>query len=128
MLQFKLCHMTTYRQKRSLIKLPSPNKPSRHKLFLLTWLAIYPLITIILYCFSKPLNLLPLPILTLILTGVLVYLMTYWVMPMWKRIKVCPETNCNLGRARWKLGDDSRAFVCSFLITIKQPIYRAVFF
>ena len=80
--QLKLCHMNAYRQKRSLIKLPSPNKPSRHKLFLLTWLAIYPLITIVLYYFGKPLRLLPLPIRTLILTGVLVYLMNYWVMPM----------------------------------------------
>jgi antibiotic biosynthesis monooxygenase (ABM) superfamily enzyme len=54
----------------------------RYKLFLLTWLAIYPLITLILYFFAKPLNLLPLPIRTLVLTVVLVYLMTYWVMPM----------------------------------------------
>ncbi|MEM8831261.1 MAG: hypothetical protein AAGE96_18160 [Cyanobacteria bacterium P01_G01_bin.19] len=58
------------------------SKPlSRHKLFLLTWLAIYPLITIILHFFGKYLNLLPLPIRTLILTGILVYLMTYWIMP-----------------------------------------------
>lgn len=55
---------------------------SRHKLFLLTWLAIYPLITIILHFFGKYLNLLPLPLRTLILTGVLVYLMTYLIMPM----------------------------------------------
>ncbi len=57
-------------------------KQSPTKLFLLTWLAIYPLITIILHFFGKYLNVLPLPIRTLILTGVLVYLMTYWVMPM----------------------------------------------
>lgn len=56
-------------------------RPQRHKLFFLTWLAIYPLITIILHLFGKYLNLLPLPIRTLLLTGVLVYLMTYWVMP-----------------------------------------------
>ncbi|MDJ0596583.1 MAG: hypothetical protein QNJ72_42550 [Pleurocapsa sp. MO_226.B13] len=75
--------MTTYRQTNSLKKLPSVNKrPQRYKLFLLTWLAIYPLITIILHFFGRYLSLLPLPIRTLVLTGILVYLMTYWVMPM----------------------------------------------
>ncbi len=57
-------------------------QPSRYKLFLLTWLAIYPLITGILFLFGNLLNLLPLPLRTLVLTGVLVYLMTYWLMPM----------------------------------------------
>lgn len=75
--------MATYHQTRALTKLSTSNKrPQRYKLFLLTWLAIYPLITLILYFFNQPLNLLPLPIRTLVLTGVLVYLMTYWVMPM----------------------------------------------
>ena len=77
--------MTTYRRRQSIAKLsasPKPKPPSRHKLFLLTWLAIYPLITIILHFFGKYLSLLPLAIRTLVLTGVLVYLMTYWVMPM----------------------------------------------
>ena len=79
--------MTTYRQKRSLTKLSlSKQRPPRYKLFLLTWLAIYPLITIILHFFGKYLNLLPLAIRTLVLTGVLVYLMTYWVMPMLMRL------------------------------------------
>ena len=69
--------MTSYRQTR-----PLPKRPPRYKLFLLTWLAIYPLITIILHFFGRYLILLPLAIRTLLLTGVLVYLMTYWVMPM----------------------------------------------
>ncbi|MGD1914360.1 MAG: hypothetical protein ACFB2X_27050 [Rivularia sp. (in: cyanobacteria)] len=56
-------------------------QPPRYKLFLLTWLAIYPLITGILLLFGQQLSLLPLPLRTLILTGVLVYLMTFWVMP-----------------------------------------------
>lgn len=79
--------MTSYRQTKSFNKLSSSNKrPTRYKLFLLTWLAIYPLITIIMYFFGKYLNLLPLAIRTLLLTGVLVYLMTYWVMPMLMRL------------------------------------------
>jgi antibiotic biosynthesis monooxygenase (ABM) superfamily enzyme len=56
-------------------------KPARYKMFLLTWLGIYPLITAILWVFGSFLSLFPLPLRTLILTGVLVYLMTYIVMP-----------------------------------------------
>ena len=71
--------MTTYRQ--------TANKhPQRHKLFLLTRLAIYPLITIILHFFGRYLNLLALVIRNSLLTRVLVYLMTYWVMPMLIRL------------------------------------------
>jgi len=55
--------------------------PPRYKLFLLTWLAIYPLITGILLLFGSWLNALPLLLRTLLLTGLLVYLMTYVVMP-----------------------------------------------
>ncbi len=62
-------------------RLSGQNKPPRYKVFLLTWLAIYPLITGIFLLFGKQLSLLPLPIRTLLLTGVLVYLMTYIVMP-----------------------------------------------
>jgi antibiotic biosynthesis monooxygenase (ABM) superfamily enzyme len=57
------------------------NKPPRYKIFLLTWLAIYPLITVIFLLFGQQLSLLPIPIRTLLLTLVLVYLMTYIVMP-----------------------------------------------
>lgn len=43
-------------------------RPTRYKLFLLIWLGIYPLITIIQHFFSKYLSLLPLTLRTLILT------------------------------------------------------------
>lgn len=56
-------------------------KPPSYKVFLLSWLGIYPLITGIFLLFGTQLSLLPLPIRTLLLTGVLVYLMTYVVMP-----------------------------------------------
>jgi antibiotic biosynthesis monooxygenase (ABM) superfamily enzyme len=55
--------------------------PPRYKVFLLTWLGIYPLITGIFLLFGRWLNLLPLFLRTLLLTGLLVYLMTYVVMP-----------------------------------------------
>lgn len=57
------------------------NKPPKYKLFLLSWMGIYPLITIVLLLFGQQLILLPLPLRTLILTGILVYLMTFLVMP-----------------------------------------------
>jgi antibiotic biosynthesis monooxygenase (ABM) superfamily enzyme len=60
---------------------PVPGSTPRYKLFLLAWLAIYPLITAILWLFGSFLALFPLPLRTLILTGALVYLMTYIVMP-----------------------------------------------
>jgi antibiotic biosynthesis monooxygenase (ABM) superfamily enzyme len=57
-------------------------KPPRYKMFLLTWLGIYPLITGIFWVFGPWLSLLPLVVRTLLLTGLLVYLMTYVVMPI----------------------------------------------
>jgi len=79
-----------YRLQRSLSILkhrPSrQTKPPRYKLFLLTWLAIYPLITGIFWIFGTWLYAIPLAIRTLILTGVLVYLMTYVVMPWLMKI------------------------------------------
>ncbi|MEM7726629.1 MAG: hypothetical protein AAF208_09685 [Cyanobacteria bacterium P01_A01_bin.45] len=75
--------MTIYRQIKSFNRLPLKKQPPpRYKLFLLTWLGIYPLITLVLHFFGKYLSLLPLPIRTFFLTGFLVYLMTYWVMPI----------------------------------------------
>ncbi|MEL6162004.1 MAG: hypothetical protein AAFR18_22575 [Cyanobacteria bacterium J06627_32] len=59
--------------------------PPRYKTFLLTWLAIYPLINLILLVLGPLLNLLPLYLRTLCLTGLLVFLMTYIVMPWMTR-------------------------------------------
>jgi hypothetical protein len=56
-------------------------QPRRYKMFLLTWLAIYPLITGIYLVFGNLLSALPLLLRTLLLTGLLVYLMTYFLMP-----------------------------------------------
>lgn len=55
-------------------------KPLRRKTFLLTWLAIYPLINFIFLVFGAFLEMLPLYLRTLVLTGLLVFLMTYVVM------------------------------------------------
>lgn len=70
------------RAKRQILKNPIYRvTPPRYKMFLLTWMAIYPLITGIFLLFGSWLNALPLLLRTLLLTGLLVYLMTYFVMP-----------------------------------------------
>lgn len=59
-----------------------PPRPNRHKLALLTWVGIYPTITLVL-SFMLPVLLprFPLPVVTLIVTAIVVPLMTYLVMP-----------------------------------------------
>lgn len=61
--------------------------PPRHKLAVVTWLAIYPTITIVL-AMLEPLGLfaLPLPLRTLALTLLLVPLMVFGVMPALHRV------------------------------------------
>jgi antibiotic biosynthesis monooxygenase (ABM) superfamily enzyme len=63
------------------MKMKINKKPSRHKLALLSWLAIYPLITGIFLVFNQPLMQLALPVRTFVLTIVLVGLMSYIIMP-----------------------------------------------
>ena len=60
--------------------------PPRHKMALVTWLAVYPLITAI-FLFGGPLLLqLPLPLRTLLMTVVMVPAMTYVIMPGMARL------------------------------------------
>ena len=60
--------------------------PPRHKMALVTWLAVYPLITAI-FLFGGPLLLqLPLPLRTLLMTVVMVPVMTYLIMPGMARL------------------------------------------
>ncbi|MEA5504410.1 antibiotic biosynthesis monooxygenase [Halotia wernerae UHCC 0503] len=60
--------------------------PSRHKMALITWLAIFPLIVAINVLFGSFLNALPLLLRSLVLTVILVSLMTYVVMPRMTRL------------------------------------------
>jgi antibiotic biosynthesis monooxygenase (ABM) superfamily enzyme len=60
--------------------------PPRYKMALITWLAIFPLISGINVLLGSFLNQLPLLIRTIILTVVLVILMTYVVMPRMTRL------------------------------------------
>jgi antibiotic biosynthesis monooxygenase (ABM) superfamily enzyme len=60
--------------------------PPRYKMALVTWLAVFPLITAILLLFGPLLSQLPMLMRTLVLTGVMVTLMTYVVMPRLTRL------------------------------------------
>lgn len=53
---------------------------------LIVWVAIYPTITVIQYFFGGILSELPLALRTLILTGVLVPLMVYLLIPFWTKV------------------------------------------
>ena len=60
--------------------------PPRHKMAIVTWLAVYPLITAI-FLFGRPLLLeLPLALRTLLITALMVPAMTYLVMPGMARL------------------------------------------
>ncbi|MEM0996833.1 MAG: hypothetical protein AAGN35_07130 [Bacteroidota bacterium] len=61
-------------------------KPPKHKIAFITWLAIYPLITVILYLFGPLLAELPLAVRTLLLTAVLVPIMVYVLVPGLQRV------------------------------------------
>jgi antibiotic biosynthesis monooxygenase (ABM) superfamily enzyme len=58
-----------------------PTSPPRYKMALLTWAAAFPLLTALNVLFGPQLAALPLPVRTFLLTGLLVGLLTYGVMP-----------------------------------------------
>ncbi len=60
--------------------------PPRYKMAIVTWLAVFPLITVILTLFGPLLGLLPMLLRTLVLTAVMVSLMTYVIMPRLTRL------------------------------------------
>ncbi|MBX2925727.1 MAG: NAD-dependent epimerase/dehydratase family protein [Chitinophagaceae bacterium] len=62
------------------------SKSIQHKKTFLTWLAIYPIITILLWLFGEYLLQIPLPLRTLVLTLVLVPLLSYVVLPFYNKI------------------------------------------
>jgi antibiotic biosynthesis monooxygenase (ABM) superfamily enzyme len=59
-----------------------PRPPNQHKLVLLTWVGIYPTITLVLWLLLPTLlEHFALPVITLIVTAIVVPLMSYVVMP-----------------------------------------------
>lgn len=65
---------------------PGEPAPPRYKMAVVTWLAVFPLITVIFVAFEPLLNRLPMLLRTLVLTLVMVALMTYVVMPRMTRL------------------------------------------
>jgi uncharacterized protein len=65
---------------------PGQPSPPRYKMAVVTWLAVFPLITLIFALFGPLLSQLPTLLRTLILTMVMVTLMTYVIMPRLTRL------------------------------------------
>lgn len=65
---------------------PGAHCPPKHKMAILTWLALYPITTLLLLAIGSAVDGLPLPARTLIVTAVMVPLMTYAVMPVVTRL------------------------------------------
>ena len=65
---------------------PGEPAPPRYKMAIVTWLAVFPLVTVIFTLFGNWLNLLPTLVRTLVFTTVMVTLMTYVIMPRMTRL------------------------------------------
>lgn len=61
-------------------------RPPRHRFALINWLAVYPVITLVLWGAGPLLSDIPLPLQTLIISAILVTLMNFAVMPVATRL------------------------------------------
>jgi hypothetical protein len=61
-------------------------QPPKWKFAVMVWLAIYPAITVLQFLIGDVLVRLPLPLRTLILTGILVPLMVFVLLPLLRRL------------------------------------------
>lgn len=59
--------------------------PPKYKMTLVSWMALYPSVTLIFFFFGDLLAPIPLPLRTLMITGVLMLLMSYVLMPRFTR-------------------------------------------
>ncbi|WP_371268034.1 hypothetical protein [Flavobacterium sp.] len=60
--------------------------PPKWKFAFIVWIAIYPSITLLNYIIGEGLNHFPIPIRTLIVTGILVPLMVFILLPLLRKI------------------------------------------
>ena len=56
-------------------------RPNRHRMALLTWAIVYPLITVLVATLDPVVGALPMPLRTLVLTAIMVPVMVYLAMP-----------------------------------------------
>lgn len=61
-------------------------QPPKWKFAIMVWMAIYPSITLVQLLIGKQLTKLPLPLRTLIMTGILVPLMVYVLLPLFRKL------------------------------------------
>jgi antibiotic biosynthesis monooxygenase (ABM) superfamily enzyme len=63
------------------------NQPKRWKMAILVWLAIYPTITVLFLIFGEQLaRIKPLPLQTLVTTGIVVPLLTFQIIPLLQKL------------------------------------------
>ena len=62
------------------------NQPPKWKFAIMVWLAIYPAITLLSYLIGDHIKNFPLPIKTLIMTGILVPLMVFVLLPILRKV------------------------------------------
>jgi antibiotic biosynthesis monooxygenase (ABM) superfamily enzyme len=62
------------------------NQSPKWKFAIMVWLAIYPAITLLSYLIGDHIKNLPLPIKTLIMTGILVPLMVFVLLPLLRKV------------------------------------------
>jgi antibiotic biosynthesis monooxygenase (ABM) superfamily enzyme len=65
---------------------PGEPAPPRYKMVVVTWLGVFPIVSVIFSLFGQWLNLLPTLVRTLVFTVVMVTLMTYVIMPRMTRL------------------------------------------
>lgn len=72
--------------------------PPKYKMTLVSWLALYPTVTLIFWVFAEPLAQIPLVLRTLLVTAVVMVAMTYLLMPRftrWFRFWLYPRKNAD---------------------------------
>ena len=62
------------------------NQSPKWKFAIMVWLAIYPAITLLTYLIGDLIKNLPLPLKTLIMTGILVPLMVFVLLPLLRKV------------------------------------------
>jgi antibiotic biosynthesis monooxygenase (ABM) superfamily enzyme len=95
--------------------------PPRHKLALLTWAAAFPLMTALTMLLGWLLNGLPLPGRTLLMTGLLIGLLTYVIMPRLTRLCAAWLCSANVARGQDETGSDYAASTTA----CRLPTYRS---
>jgi antibiotic biosynthesis monooxygenase (ABM) superfamily enzyme len=97
--------------------------PPRYKLALLTWAAAFPLMTALTMLLGWLLNALPLPGRTLLMTGLLIGLLTYVIMPRLTRLCAAWLSSSDVAGGEDEKGTDYAASTtdCSLPTYRSQP-------